>query len=117
MDLEKAIGKHAEWKMKFRNAISKHEAMDAATIAKDNCCELGEWLHGEGKIKYGHLASLGICLQQHATFHSEAGKVASVINAGRYAEAETMLGGGTTYSVASSNVAVAIVHLIKEAIL
>lgn len=117
MNLEGAIGKHAEWKMKFRNAISKQETMDAATISKDNCCELGKWLHGEGKTTFGRLASHAACLQKHAAFHVEAGKVASTINAKKYVEAEAMIGSGTPYANISSSTGVAIMQLKKEACL
>lgn len=115
MDLNSAIEKHAEWKMKFRSAISKKETMDAATIAKDNCCELGKWLYGEGKIKFSRMSSHAECVQKHAVFHSEAGKIASAINAKKYTEAEAMLNTGTAYAAASSAVGVAIMHLRKEA--
>jgi len=115
MNLEGAIGKHAEWKMKLRGAISKKEQMDAATISRDNCCELGKWLHGEAKTKYSRLASHAECVQKHAAFHVEAGKIASAINAQKFTEAEAMLGAGTAYAKASSDVGVAIMHLKKEA--
>jgi len=115
MDLDTAIQKHAEWKMKFRAAISKHETMDAATIAKDNCCELGKWLHGEAMTKYRNLHSLADCIAQHAAFHIEAGKVAQSINAKKYTEAENMMAGGTSYATVSNLVAGAIMHLKKEA--
>lgn len=115
MDLNNAIGKHAEWKMKFRNAISKQEQMDATTLAKDNCCDLGKWLYGEAKASFGHLASHAECIKKHATFHVEAAKVASAINAKKYPEAEAMLGGGTSYAQASSAVGVAVIQLKKEA--
>jgi hypothetical protein len=115
MNLESAIGKHAEWKMKFRNAISKQEQLDAASIAKDNCCDLGKWLHGEGKTQYSKLDSYVECVKTHAAFHQEAGKVASAINARKYAEAEAMIDGGTVYAKASSAVGIAVMHLKKEA--
>ena len=115
MDLSEAIQKHAEWKLKFRSAISGHETLDAANIAKDNCCDLGKWLYGEGKIKYGKLASHAYCVTKHAAFHVEAGKVAAAINAKKYDVAEAMLGGGTPYAAISSDVAVAISRLKKEA--
>ena len=115
MDLNQAIAKHAEWKVKFRAAISKQEAMDADTISKDNCCELGKWLHGEAKIKLGRFASYSECVSKHAAFHVDAGKVARSINAKKYTEAESMLGAGTSYATASSAVAAAIAHLKKEA--
>ncbi len=114
MDLDSAIGKHAEWKIKLRSAISKQEAMDVPTISKDNCCELGKWLHGEAKTKWGRLASHAACITKHAAFHVEAGKVAKAINEKKYTAAEAMLGSSTPYASASSAVAGAIMHLKKE---
>ncbi|MDP1978298.1 CZB domain-containing protein [Undibacterium sp.] len=115
MDLENAVAKHSEWKTKFRVAITKKETMDAATIGKDNCCDLGKWLHGEAKAAHSKLASYTDCVAKHATFHNEAGKVATAINAKKYEEAEKMIGAGTPYSSASSGVGVAIMKLKKEA--
>lgn len=115
MDLDSAIKAHAEWKTKFRSAISAKQQMDAAAIAKDNVCPLGMWLHGEAKAKYSGLKSYSKCVAEHAGFHKEAGKVAALINAGRYAEAESSISGGTTYSAASSNVGVAVIGFRKEA--
>ncbi len=57
MNLDSALQKHIDWKVKFRNAIAKQGEMDVATITKDNCCELGGWLHGEGKVQYSGLPS------------------------------------------------------------
>jgi len=114
MDLSQAIDKHAEWKVKFRKAISGHETMDAETIAKDNCCELGKWLHGAAKVKYGHLASHSECVKKHATFHTEASKVAQAINAKNFVKAEAMIASDTPYSTASNEVGVAIGKLKKE---
>lgn len=114
MDLNSAVEKHTEWKTKFRVAITKQETMDAATISKDNCCELGRWLHGEGKSKYGGLASHKDCVTTHAKFHEEAGKVAAAINSKKFDQATNMLSAGTTYAAASSAVGVAIMKLKKE---
>lgn len=115
MDLDSAIKAHGEWKVKFRAAIAGKQKLDAATIAKDNVCPLGSWLHGEAKAKYAGLKSYAKCVGDHAAFHTEAGKVASAINAGRFTEAETMIGSSTAYSNASSTVGAAIIGLRKEA--
>jgi methyl-accepting chemotaxis protein len=115
MDLDSAIGKHAEWKMKLRSAISKQETLDAATISRDNCCELGKWLHGDGQTSFGRLASFRECLTRHAAFHVEAGRVAATINARKYPEAMAMLNAGTGYAAASAAVNTAIMSLKKEA--
>lgn len=115
MDLNQAIEKHADWKLRFRNAIAKHETMDAAMIAKDNCCELGKWLHGEAKQKFSMLPSYTQCVAKHAAFHTEAGKIAQMINSGKYTDAEKMLAAGTSYAQASNAVGVSILALKKEA--
>jgi len=114
MDLNTAIQKHAEWKTKFRSAMMKHEQLDVATIAIDNCCELGKWLHGEAKDQFGQLVSHADCLKKHAEFHAQAGKVALEINNKNYTLAETLLATGSTYAAASSAVGGAIMRLKKE---
>jgi methyl-accepting chemotaxis protein len=117
MDLNQAIEKHSEWKVKFRAAIAKREQMDAGTIAKDNCCELGKWLHGDAKSRWSALPAYRSCLSRHADFHNAAGQVARAINAQRYTEAEAMLAADTSYGTASRDVVTAIMRLKKEAAL
>jgi methyl-accepting chemotaxis protein len=114
MDLDSAIQKHAEWRLKFRQAITKHETMDAAAVAKDNLCELGKWLHGEAKKVHGTLRSYAACVTAHAAFHVEAGKIAAAINAKDYAAADKMLGAGTPYAEASSVIGGAVIGLKNE---
>jgi len=115
MDLSQAVAKHSEWKIKFFKAISSKEKLDALTIAKDNCCELGKWLHGEAKGKYSTLPGYRTCVAGHAAFHVEAGKVATTINAGRFDEASDMMNAGRPYAKASSAVGAAIMQLKTEA--
>ena len=115
MDWKQAIAQHAKWKEEFCSAFAKQHAMDADTIAQDNCCEVGKWLHGEAKSRLGRLASYSECITEHAAFHVEAAKVARAINSKRYAEAEAMLCAGAPYATASASVAAAIVHLKQEA--
>ncbi len=114
MDLNQAIVKHSELKSRLRWAITLMETMDAETISKDNCCEVGYWRHGESKPKMGKLASHAECVSKHAQFHVEAGKVAKAINAKKYTEAEAMLNPDTPYWNASTTVVMAIMHLMKE---
>ncbi|MCK9637347.1 MAG: CZB domain-containing protein [Methylobacter tundripaludum] len=115
MNLDSAIQKHMDWKVKFRTAISKQEQMDSVTISKDNCCDLGKWLHEEGKTQCSTLPSYATVLNKHAAFHVEAGKVASAINAKKYTEAETMLDGGSAFTTVSGEVGIALMRLKKEA--
>jgi Chemoreceptor zinc-binding domain len=114
MDLDQAVRKHSDWKIKFRSAISKQESMDAETIAKDNCCDLGKWLHNDGKRNFAAGASLSECVTMHAAFHVEAGKVASAINAKKFTTAGTMIDRNSPYARASSAVVRAILKLKAE---
>lgn len=114
IDLDGALKAHSDWKTKFRAAISKQETMDAATIAKDNCCVLGTWLYGEGKQSYAGVETYKVLIDKHAAFHVQAGKVASLINSHKYEDAEAALGMGTPYTAASNEVGQAVIRLRKE---
>ena len=113
MNLDEAIQKHAEWKVKFRVAINKKETMDANTLKTDNHCSLGQWLHGEGQQLHSNKPGFNELVAKHAAFHRAAGKVAETINAGQYDVASGMLDGGTEYTQASLAVGVAINSLKK----
>ncbi|MGZ4980401.1 MAG: methyl-accepting chemotaxis protein [Methylobacter sp.] len=115
IDLDSALQKHAEWKVKFRTAISHNDNLDVATISKDNCCDFGKWLHGNTKLHLGHLDSFSECVSKHAAFHVEAGKVAQAINDKRHQEANTMINNAdSAFIAASSAVGIAIMRLKKD---
>lgn len=116
MDLNEATKAHAEWKVKLRMAIAKKETLDVTTIAADNCCALGKWLHGEAKSRYGTLPAYRECVSRHAAFHREAGAIAQAINAKTYDKATAMLDGGTPYAAASAAVGTAILGLKKAVV-
>lgn len=115
VDLDQAVEKHVEWKVKFRMAIFQEEPLDAACIGRDDCCELGKWLHGEAEPRFGLLGVYTACVARHRTFHDEAGKIARAINAARYSEATGMLKSSAPFSKASSELGLAIMAFRKEA--
>jgi methyl-accepting chemotaxis protein len=97
----------------LRSAAAKHEQIDAETISRDDCCEMGKWLHGAGGSKYGGKPTFVDLLARHKTFHMEAGKVARAVNQG-VANVEGMLDSGTPFSSASNEVGRLIVQLKRE---
>lgn len=115
MNLDDAIKTHAEWKLKFRAAMSRKEQLDAPSIERDDCCMLGKWIHGEGKSQFARHGEFTEVRERHRDFHKHAGTVARHINAGRYEEAERMLENGTPYAIASRDVGVAVQRLKKLA--
>ena len=115
MNLDNAVQTHAQWKMKLRSAISKHEQLDLVALSRDDRCELGQWLHREGKSTYGRLASHADCVHKHVAFHAAVTQVARAVNAGQFDTAEGMLNAGTAYTQASSALSVSFLKLRKEA--
>ena len=115
MHLGNAIAAHEEWKTTFRSAIEQQAIVDAATVSVDNCCVLGEWLHGEGNALFGSLASHTHCVATHKVFHREAGRIAAAINDRNFVEAERMLAARAAFSNASNALAAAILRLKNDA--
>jgi methyl-accepting chemotaxis protein len=115
MNFDEAREKHAQWRFKFRGAITQKETMDAVAIAKDDRCDLGKWLHGEAKGKYSRLSGYADCVNKHAHFHIAASNVAKVINAKKYEEARALLDMGSEFSLASAAIGSALDVLEKEA--
>ena len=114
MNLDTAVAAHAEWKIKLRTAIESGQTLDASSIAADNCCELGRWLHGDAKRLLGTRPEYQDSLACHAAFHREAGRVAQVINNRQADQARAMLEPGGAYAVASSAVGLALTRLKRE---
>ena len=115
MNLEDAISAHAQWKVKFRAAIDRNEKVDASTIGKDNCCELGKWIYSEGQCELGLKPEFTALKVKHKAFHVEADKVAEAINAKKYSEATSMINGSSQFGIASTQVGVAI-SVLKKAL-
>jgi methyl-accepting chemotaxis protein len=114
INLDNAIRAHADWRAKLRSAAINSEKLDADTISRDDCCEIGKWLHGAGNSKYGSKPIFVSLIAGHKNFHKEAGKVARAINQGAGARAEQMLDSGTGFARASIEVGRLIMQLKQE---
>ncbi|BEU96871.1 MCP four helix bundle domain-containing protein [Acidovorax sp. DW039] len=114
INLDTAIQAHANWRSKLRTALTQKEQLDEATVSRDDCCDLGKWLHGAGGSQYGGKPSFVNLVDSHRQFHQEAGKVARLINQGAYDEAKKQLENNTAFSNASQKVGAAVIQLAKE---
>ncbi len=111
MDLDSAFKLHGGWIEEFCAAIINRDTLDIAVYEKDNQCELGKWLYGEGKSKYGRLDSYSMLISSHAEFHKVAGKVAQAINGKDFKLAEELLGEDSEFAATSHKVHYAIQKL------
>ncbi|MBV5299172.1 MAG: cache domain-containing protein [Rhodoferax sp.] len=113
INLDTAIRAHADWRNKLRNAAARGEQLDAETIRRDDCCEIGKWLHGAGGSRYGGKPTFVDLIAGHKNFHAQAGKVAHAVNQGD-AQVAQMMDSGTPFSHASNEVGRLIVQLKRE---
>lgn len=113
MDLDHALEAHVAWKVHFRMAILEQGTVDADCIGREDCCDLGRWLHGEGRARLGGLAAFAACVERHRAFHDAAGRIARAINAGRLEEAARLLRPSGAFTLGSAGLGNALVGLLE----
>jgi methyl-accepting chemotaxis protein len=111
MNFDEALRAHVRWSLQFRVAIEGENTLDIAAISAADFCELGQWLHGEAREKYGALEAYSDCVARHVHLHRVAGQLAQRINEGNYALATALLHDGSPYTEASIDMAKAIANL------
>lgn len=77
LDFEKWINAHRKWRLRLQAYIQgeSKEELDEHAICHDDRCDLGKWLHGNGKKFYNELPVYQRLVTDHATFHRSAGEV------------------------------------------
>ena len=115
LTLERAYEAHNHWKIMLQESVSARTTLDVATIRRDDCCNLGKWLHSDGQRGYGHKPEFKSLMAKHASFHLVASVVAGIINTKQYDEATAMLQDFSLFSTASADVCMAIMALKRVA--
>jgi aerotaxis receptor len=113
IDFEDAMKAHHQWRVNLRNALTRNLSVDAETLRRDDCCQLGKWLHGPGGQRWGKLPMFSNLVDKHRVFHTEAGKVADHINRKQRTEAEKMLDPAQPFGRAGQDVINAI-RLLRD---
>jgi hypothetical protein len=112
MDLDHALEAHVVWKVRFRMAILEQGSLDADCVGREDCCELGRWLQGEGRERLGGLPAFAECEARHREFHTAAGRVARAINAGRLLEASRLMRPSEAFTLRSAALGHALAGLL-----
>jgi arginine utilization protein RocB len=110
-----AINVHMRWRTRLESHIHGTDENDLPIerVARDDACQLGQWIYGDGARQYGGLATFAEMKLQHAHFHACAGQVLAMAKAGRKAEALGMLTQGD-YLRASERVKMLLAKLYVE---
>ncbi|WP_082053861.1 chemotaxis protein CheW [Methyloterricola oryzae] len=113
--LENAVQAHTRWKTRLRAALDgAGEKLDPAVVGRDNACDLGKWIHGEGGDQYSDMSAFGELKTAHAKFHRCAAEVVRRNEVGDKKAAEKLLGPDGEFAAASSVTIRAIKRLEKE---
>ncbi|MDD2536346.1 MAG: methyl-accepting chemotaxis protein [Macromonas bipunctata] len=97
LDFGQARAVHQQWRITLRNAIQRRLKVDVDTLRRDDCCKLGQWLHGPAKGRWGTVPAFSALVQQHRAFHQEAGKVGDLINQQHFEQAQRTLEPGASF--------------------
>lgn len=102
MNFDDAIRIHTQWKMKLSNYIAKPDrSLDSALVATDNQCELGKWLHGDGR-KYAAIPEFTALITEHQRFHRAASEVVKKADSGLSMNQEVALGSKSEFATVSA---------------
>lgn len=110
-----AVEAHMRWRRRLeayiRGVSSEH--LDPEVICRDDACVLGQWIHGLGGEHYGRYPLFRELRQTHAQFHTCAGEIVRVADAGQTDEAMELLEKGD-YSKTSHTVRSQLARLSRE---
>ena len=112
VDFGALILAHSRWKSKLRSAVENHEQIDADAAGRDDRCDLGKWLYGEGK-KYAQLPEYNDLRNKHSSFHSIIPKVINLSHISREKALEMLDSGSGEFGRATSDCINAIASLRK----
>ncbi|WP_240095603.1 CZB domain-containing protein [Thermomonas flagellata] len=89
LDMKAALDAHAAWKQRLQDVMDGKQAPpEVHQVARDDLCALGQWLHGEGRAKFGGSDEYRTLLKTHAEFHLCVGDALSAHLDGRGEDAE-----------------------------
>lgn len=114
MNFDEAVAAHIKWKVRLSQFIdgTSTEQLKSESICKDNLCDLGKWIYGDG-TKYKALPHYKDLVTKHANFHRCAGDIVKKVETGDRPGAKVALSGD--FAAASKETVAAIMDLKKEA--
>jgi hypothetical protein len=116
MDFTQAIHAHVQWKQKLTQYIANPDkSLNSSTVSGDQNCELGKWLHSEGR-KFSSSSEFSTLVTDHARFHRAAGDVIKNADAGKNVSQDIQLGADSEFARASTAVITKLMALKSKAI-
>ena len=90
MNYPTAIDAHVRWVGWLWHQIQNREYPDSESVGRDDGCQIGKWLYGEGRV-FAHLPEYQTFQVAHRKFHETAQKAVLLAEGGRPEAALEML--------------------------
>jgi hypothetical protein len=114
MDFDSAIVAHTTWKNKLKNYLEKRDgSLNSADVQSDQKCELGQWIHGEGR-KWNRKPAFIELKTRHAQFHAAAAALVRKVDSGLSVNDDIIVGSGSEFSKSTAGVVKSLVKLRDE---
>lgn len=111
--LDRAMMTHSAVKNRLIRAIKGEEMIDYNTMKRDDVCEVGKWIYGEGGRKHATSRIFQEFKTTHAEFHKCASHVLLLHRSGKVAEANAELQRGA-FEQKSMEIGNCIVRMKKD---
>lgn len=116
MNFDDAVSAHTRWMVRLRACIDgSGETFDATVVARDDACDLGRWILGEGG-RFKALPEHQALRTAHAKFHECAAEVVNRNSKGQKAEAEKLMANGGEFSRHSTQTVSAIMAMQRAVV-
>lgn len=89
IDIKHAIDSHVRWRQRLDDFLrgGSAERLNPDEVAATDRCELGQWIHGPGRARYGHLDLFTELEAAHAQLHRQSGLILSTAAQGQREQA------------------------------
>lgn len=89
IDIKHAIDSHVRWRQRLEDFLrgAGTERLVAEDVAATDRCELGQWIDGPGRARYGHLDLFSELEAAHALLHRQSGLILSTAAQGQREQA------------------------------
>ena len=101
--IESAVSAHGRWRYRLRSAAKTGAGIEPEIAGRDNACEMGVWLYGEGGSRYSGTPTYQTVLASHARFHRVVSESAILVQREGSKSLRSIFDSQSEFSMASAS--------------
>ena len=91
VDFDAVRNKHSQWRVRLNKFLRGEEDLTLAGAGTHRDCDLGKWIHGEGRARFGHLPEMLELAKIHRDMHDAVIRTIQSQEAGQTQQAQQAL--------------------------